>query len=256
MTRIGNLMTKLAVTTMVVVASSQAMAADAVSPFYLAAAGGVIFSPLLKSSEGRDKFSTYPGGIGSFAIGTSAGNGFRVELEGLYSAQTLSSIKTRRLNGSFMPIGGLQGQRTTTAVLANIVYDVPIDLPVKPFVGVGAGIGWMNYGGVSGTEPFLIRSGGLPLYEGPATISYDGTTSLAYQLVAGVSWKVPGVSGLELTLQNKLFGLAESTSRAHAFGTNNLYSTPRNATASWNVTTSPISDAVMLGLRYTFNAQQ
>lgn len=259
MTHIGNLIAPLALSTMLAVASAPASAAEPVSPFYLSAAGGVIFSPLLKSSDGTNqKFSTYPGGIASLAIGAYAGNGFRVELEGLYIAQTLSSIKTLRVNGAYMPLSNFHGgQRVTTAALTNAIYDLPFDLPVKPFVGAGVGIGWLSYGGVSGMESTTIS--GLPngnIYSGPVTLSYEGTTSLAYQFMAGVSWKVPGVAGLELTLQNKLFGLAAASSRNLARGPDTLLFNGKVATGSRATTVSPVSDAVMLGLRYTFNAPQ
>lgn len=183
MTRIGNVLAPLAVSMMIASAGSSANAAEQVSPFYIAAAGGVIFSPLLNSSgASHEKFSTYPGGIASLAIGASAGNGFRWELEGLYSGQTLSSIKTLRVNGSYMPLSNFHGgQRVTTAVLTNVIYDIPLDLPVKPFVGAGVGMSWLSYPGVSGVEPLAITapSHGGP-YSGPVTMNYEGTTSLAY----------------------------------------------------------------------------
>ncbi|MBB2204449.1 OmpA family protein [Gluconacetobacter takamatsuzukensis] len=145
--------------------------------------GGVMSSSQYRHKDGFT-------GFGSFGWGL--GNGLRVEVEGLYNYSEINhrSGAPNRTSGSDQSYGGL----------VNVLYDIDlkqfgIDVPVTPFVGVGAGYLWQHYN--------------------PTTTSYmngnvnrlGGTTGgFAYQGIVGAAFDVPNVPGLQITAQYRMVG--------------------------------------------------
>ncbi|GBR03624.1 membrane protein [Gluconacetobacter liquefaciens] len=141
------------------------------------------------------QYRHHDGFTGFGAFGWGLGNGLRVEVEGLYNYSEInhrSGTAPAKTSGSDQSYGGL----------VNVLYDIDlkqfgIDVPVTPFVGVGAGYLWQHYN--------------------PTTTSYassanrvdrlGGTTGgFAYQGIAGAAFDVPNVPGLQITAQYRMVG--------------------------------------------------
>ncbi|WP_264996736.1 outer membrane beta-barrel protein, partial [Komagataeibacter intermedius] len=92
-----------------------------------------------EDGPGREKLGHRHGWTGFGAVGWGFGNGLRAEVEGDYNWSEIYS-KTRGDKGSDRSYGGF----------VNVLYDIDlkrlfnIDVPVTPFVGVGAGYLWQN----------------------------------------------------------------------------------------------------------------
>jgi outer membrane protein OmpA-like peptidoglycan-associated protein len=167
---------------------------------------------------------------GQGSVGYGLGNGLRVELEGDYY---MNDITTRA--GS--PQGGAtNGHRETYGAMVNVLYDLDfLTLPFTPYVGVGGGYQWTRLS---------------PIH----TVNEDGTTdnvggtvgAIGYQGIVGVAYPLAMVlPGLDLTAEYRYLGTVSpdgSFSGTHyqAFGTN-----------KGNVNLSnQANHSVMLGLRY------
>jgi OmpA-OmpF porin, OOP family len=121
---------------------------------------------------------TYSGVVGA---GYGFGDGFRVELSGDFYRNTAHKIDNN--DGSQTPVTGAQ---KTYGAMALVYYDIPVGLPIFPYVGAGVGYQWAKLN----TD---ISSGG-------STIA--GTYgSIAYNIIGGVSYPLPMVPGLSLTAE-------------------------------------------------------
>ncbi len=230
--------------------------ADPLQGLYVAGGAGLNFSPALTADQNTDKVTTDPGGIGSTSLGWAFGNGFRLEANGGYSSNAITSISTRRTNSLILPISNGRGHETNYSVMANVAYDMPVSifkLPVKPYVGIGIGYDWINFNQASGSENANIPLPQNNRYEGPATLHLGSTGSFAYQAFAGLAMPLNFVPGLDLTIEDKLIGAAlanEHTTITATTGNNKINgSIPSySRTAGYH----PINNAVLVGLRYTF----
>ncbi|MFW7266958.1 OmpA family protein [Gluconacetobacter sp. Hr-1-5] len=172
-------------------------------------------------------------GFGSFGWGL--GNGLRVEVEGLYNYSEINHrgvTAPARTSGSDQSYGGL----------VNVLYDIDlkqfgIDVPVTPFVGVGAGYLWQHYN--------------------PTTTSYSngnvdrlgGTTGgFAYQGIAGAAFDIPNVPGLQVTAQYRMVGQTFNN------GSFTMTSYRPNGEARGNANFDHrFNHQFILGLRYAFD---
>jgi outer membrane protein OmpA-like peptidoglycan-associated protein len=164
---------------------------------------------------------------GAGAIGFGFGNGFRVELSGNYYRNYASKIDTTSF-GQFPLYGG----HNTYGPMLNVLYDIPVGLPIFPYVGAGAGYQYVALNSY--------------LKAGPAAIS--GTKgSFAYDLIGGVAYPLAMVPGLSLTLEYRFTQLTESTK----YGESLLGGIPPGADAgSTNKVGQESSHTFMFGVRY------
>jgi OOP family OmpA-OmpF porin len=145
---------------------------------------------------------SFPGGNGlelrengGFAgvvnLGYGLGNGWRVEIEGSGRSNAVGHLSS----GSIATAAG--GNIQTYAVMANVLFDLDVGSPwIYPYLGGGLGYGWSSLDGVradAAIPSFSFRSS-------------DSAGSAAYQAMAGVSFPMPGVPGLSLTAEYRLFG--------------------------------------------------
>jgi OOP family OmpA-OmpF porin len=153
-------------------------------PYVSLGAGTTILNPtnvndVGDSAGGRVLYKeTYSGVI---AGGYGFGDGFRVELSGDFFRNTAHKIDGN--NGTQVPVTGAQ---KTYGAMADVLYDIPVGLPIFPYVGAGVGYQWSKLN----TD---IRSGGSTL---------AGTYgSIAYNVIGGVAYPLPMVPGLSLTAE-------------------------------------------------------
>lgn len=99
------------------------------------------------------------------ALGWSWGTGLRTELEYAYHTNDIGDVDpgTAGVDG---------GDITLHTVMANVLYDLPLDWYVRPYAGVGVGVGAIDYSNVSNLGGFTID---------------DSDTGLAWQGIAGLS---------------------------------------------------------------------
>lgn len=137
-------------------------------------------------------------------VGYKFDNGFRLEVEGTYSRYDVTghngfevgganidgadvAVLTRGTPAATNPTVGAFGATDTGRVnnfglFANVFYDIETGTALKPYVGAGAGVQWVDVR----YQPSDVR------------ISDDTGSGLAYQLMAGATY--------ELSSRAELFG--------------------------------------------------
>ncbi|PYD46325.1 OmpA family protein, partial [Novacetimonas pomaceti] len=147
------------------------------------------------TEPGREKLGHRHGWTGFGAVGWGFGNGLRAEVEGDYNWSEIYS-GSRGDRGHDQSYGGF----------VNVLYDIDlkrlfsIDVPVTPFVGVGAGYLWQGAHDVTvgGNNPGGARS-------------LSGTKGgFAYQGIVGAAYDIPGVPGLQMTTEYRMIGQPSS----------------------------------------------
>jgi outer membrane protein OmpA-like peptidoglycan-associated protein len=140
--------------------------------------------------------------LGSGAIGYGLGNGFRIELQGDYSKNTITSFSS--LNG-----GGREEQYKG---FVNVLYDFdlsPFGLPLAPYAGVGAGYDQVKFqnGHASGYVSNPASGTGVD------TVFLRTTNTqgnFAAQGILGVAYNIAAVPGLALTLEGRVSAIPEA----------------------------------------------
>jgi opacity protein-like surface antigen len=96
------------------------------------------------------------GGGGSLYYGMRLPMGLRVEVEGLYRYQPLNSLTVDGLTKA-----GAHGSAQTAGPMVNFLWEMPVGdaLPIKPFVGVGAGALYSYTNVNDGTNDYLKHNG-------------------------------------------------------------------------------------------------
>lgn len=194
-----------------------------------------------ETSNASAASASFPGGnglelrdAGGFAgvvnLGYGFGNGWRVELEGSDRLNAVGHLSS----GSLATAAG--GNIQTYAVMANVLFDLDVGSPwIYPYLGGGIGYGWNSLDGVraDATIPsFSFRSS-------------DSAGAGAYQAMAGVSFPMPGVPGLSLTAEYRLFGTPF----------NRTFQGTTNGTES-NMRLGPLFDqAALFGVRFAFGVR-
>jgi opacity protein-like surface antigen len=136
-------------------------------------------------------------------FGYAFGSGFRAELELGYRPSDLKSITA----GVFLPLaaqpllrpfGGVHffdvaGHVDTTTVMASGYYDIPLDLPVHPFVGGGIGLVHTSVAG-TGSYPYCpVCAVALPICFFSCTTHVPvggGSDAFGVQAAGGLDWRV------------------------------------------------------------------
>jgi outer membrane protein OmpA-like peptidoglycan-associated protein len=167
-------------------------------------------------------------GIGGAGFGF--GNGFRIEIDGDYLHNTVSKIDFAG-GGS----GKLVGRENRYGPLINVLYDIPVGLPVFPYVGAGGGYQYAQgkYTGGSGI-------GGLTKFSGS-----EG--SAAYDIIAGLAYPIDAVPGLSFTAEYRFIQDVQSYKYVLTRLGGIPLGTPGAGTAKLG---QESSHTFMLGLRY------
>jgi OOP family OmpA-OmpF porin len=132
-------------------------------------------------------------------VGFGFGDGFRVEFDGSYLRDT-----AHKIDGTGAAAGAddrVTGAENNYGGFANVFYDIPVGLPVFPFVGAGAGYQFVSY------DPQITD--GDPATHQNFRIYHD-EGSFAYDVLAGLSYPIPMVPGLSLTATYRFMQLTES----------------------------------------------
>ena len=140
------------------------------------------------------RFDAGPIVVGS--VGYGLGNGLRFEVQGVGTDNKLNKVKSARP-------GTAGGDEYKAGVFVNALYDIPLALPVVPYVGVGGGYmhDWFSNVRISNATQ-TIRSNGQ-------------TDNLAVQGIAGLSFPLYSyVPGLSLTAEYRF--MAEPGGRGYA----------------------------------------
>ena len=152
--------------------------------------------------------------LGSAAIGYGLGNGIRIELQGDYSRNTLTSFSSLNAGGHEEQYKGF----------VNVLYDfdlAPFGLPLAPYVGIGAGYDQVKFvnGHASG---FVSDPAGL---NGADTVFVRSTNTqgnFAAQGILGVAYNIDAVPGLALTLEGRVSAIPEAQNYHGQFFAPNL----------------------------------
>jgi opacity protein-like surface antigen len=144
-----------------------------------------------------------PSYAGVAGIGYGFGDGFRVQLDGNFYHNTASKADFSNYGINY---GGSKvvGYENKYGPMVNVLYDIPVDFPVTPYVGAGVGYQWVNakyHSGIGINDGFNNNPG----------VAFSGAKgSFAYDVIAGVSYPLPMVPGLSLTLEYRFMMLTES----------------------------------------------
>ena len=247
------LRTALLATTFAVATPAAAMASTITGP-YVSLGGGY---NLVQTQHAHFKNGTNAGGrldngkgtssklrhntgfttMGSFGWGF--GNGLRVEVEGVYNYSNISGrhgtpVSAYKTKGHDQGYGGL----------INVLYDIDlrqfgIDVPVTPFVGIGAGYLWQNM------APLDTK-----YYNGSKNRIGGTGGSFAYQGIVGAAYDIPGVPGLAVTTEYRMMGQLDDhrSYNSSAWVGGNHYNSHRGVKMDHR-----FNHQFILGLRYAFD---
>ncbi|TDH62565.1 OmpA family protein [Dankookia rubra] len=219
-----------------VLALPVAAQAQPVSGLYVGAGAGVNFMQESKfNALGYGaKIETKPGWAAVGSLGWGFGNGLRAEVEGNY--------RTNDVDKSKVSGGGTVGGRGALAnygVMANVLYDIQTGTPFTPYVGVGAGYGWLE------TDKYRASSTVL----NASATSDDTAGAFAYQAIAGVGYNLG--AGVTLTTEYRFYGTVDpkidGEVRSGAGPTGTVLRAGEVKSGNYN-------HSVLVGLRYAFNA--
>jgi len=183
----------------------------------------------------------------------------RLEIEGGYRPSAISAIQTNLLlpvalsrmqprSGLIIPFSGqsffnVGGHDDASTLMANAIYDIPLDFPIHPFIGGGIGLvhSDITAHGSLGFCPVCLR---------PAPICFictlnmnvdDSSDNFGWQAVAGFSVPIAPQWTLDTTYRY----VGASGVRWNAINTTGLYAPgPFHADYSDN--------SVTVGVRYSF----
>jgi outer membrane protein OmpA-like peptidoglycan-associated protein len=138
------------------------------------------------SQSGR--FIFRPDYAGVVGLGYGLGNGVRIEIDGNYYRNTVKKQNDNQIGNNTRMHGGV----VTYGAMANLMYDIPVGLPIEPYFGGGVGYQEQQF-------EHLVNGYGD---------NYSGTAgSFAYDLIAGVSYPIAAVPGLSLTAEYRFMQL-------------------------------------------------
>jgi len=158
---------------------------------------------------------TYDDGyIGAVQGGYAFRNGLRVELDGAWRYNQVDKV---------YGYGTGRGRMNNYAVMVDALYDIPVNYPIKPYVGFGVG--------ASDYAPEKIRADGMPY---PGYFGGD-TWSFAYQAIAGAAYNID--DNIALMLEYRFFNRPNHDYPA-------------------GVHTDYQSNSALIGVRYSFGAPQ
>jgi OOP family OmpA-OmpF porin len=171
---------------------------------------------------------------GAGALGYGFGDGLRVEISGDFYRNY-----ARKLDTSDFGQAVVRGGHNTYGPMVDVLYDIPLGLPVSPYVGVGAGYQW------SKLQSYNKAASGIF----PGTVgAISGTKGgFAYQLIAGVSYQLPMLPQLALTVEYRFMKLTHSRDYGESITGGFPPGNPNGGTANLDQETT---NTIMAGLRY------
>jgi outer membrane protein OmpA-like peptidoglycan-associated protein len=208
---------------------NQSMNADVTSDRNFAA--GVTGAQRKASIEFDEGF----GGV--ISVGYGFGNGLRAEIEGNYRQGDVDTMKAGI--GGRLP--GISGTVRTYGAMANVLFDLPLALPVTPYIGGGVGYAWTDYDNVG--SRFYTANGG----NGRSFNIDDKDGNFAFQGIAGVSFPIAAVPGLAVTAEYRFFGTLDPKLSGASRDQNGPVIRQKFETENFN-------HSAFVGLRYAFNA--
>jgi outer membrane protein OmpA-like peptidoglycan-associated protein len=217
-----------------VLALPLAAQAQPVSGLYVGAGAGANFMQESKfNALGYGaKIETKTGWAAVGSLGWGFGNGLRAELEGNYRTNDVSKSKVNGVG----TVGG-HGALANYGVMVNAIYDIQTGTPFTPYLGVGAGYGWLE------TNKYRASAANL------SATSDDTAGAFAYQAIAGVGYNLGG--GLTLTTEYRFYGTVDPKIDGEIRSGNGPAGTVLRA---GEVKPGNYNHSVLLGLRYAFNA--
>jgi OOP family OmpA-OmpF porin len=233
-----------------VLALPVAVKAQPVTGLYVGGGAGLNFlqdeftnpSPALHTPKLKADFIN-PGLASEAAMGYGLGNGFRFELEGNYNYNHL-----HKLEGTGFPTAA-GGENQEYGAMVNALYDFDIGMPwMFPYLGVGAGYEWTHWTN--------IHAYGINSANRLDTNSITG--NFGYQGIVGVSFPIPMVPGLSLTLDYRFLGVLDP--QPAFIGTTAAQSRPNSQYVAANVPHgrgnlvmgNEYAHEVLFGVRYAF----
>lgn len=155
------------------------------SPWYIALRGGAVFADDTSfDALGTAVDTAYDtGGFVAGAVGYQFQNtGLRAEAELGYLSSPVASHDIAGIG----PFEGddAQGDASAFFGLASVYYDLPLNAPIKPFVGGGIGVADVAFEG-HGTTP-------------AGTVLDDSATAFAWHLTGGVGYDISENVALEV----------------------------------------------------------
>ena len=183
------------------------------------------------SRTGRVSFDD--GFSASLHVGYDFRNGFRAELEGIYRHNSATSF-----TGLGLPDSAVRssGGPFSYGLMANGYYDIPLDWPVNPYVGLGLGAVVTNWDNVRQS-----------LRADSADYTHVVGTNIvpAYQLILGVGVPIGSVlPGLAVTFEYRFYGQLEGDRDAYRY-------TPGSSRLVGSATTGAVTEqSLTVGLRY------
>jgi outer membrane protein OmpA-like peptidoglycan-associated protein len=125
------------------------------------------------------KITYKPAFAGVGDVGYGFGNGFRVQV-----------------GGNFYHNGGQNsdGDASTYGVMVNGLYDFPVNFPLVPYLGAGAGYQWQK----------------LDIHNDSGQDISGSSGSVAYDVIAGAAYNVPNVPGLAITGEYRFMQLVQT----------------------------------------------
>ena len=182
---------------------------------------------------GEVESSLGPAFVGAFGYGF--GDGFRAELEGSYSNNTITNVSGS--GGS----AGVGGREELYGVMVNGYYDFHGLIPVvTPYLGIGIGYQWANEQRLSASTPNY--SFHVSQAEG----------SFAAQAIVGVAYPLAMVPGLDLTAEYRFMALIGDRTYSGT-GTATSGSVTRTGEASVKLG-NEYNNTFLIGVRYAFGA--
>ncbi len=148
----------------------------------------------------RDRWVYFNSGFsGQASFGWGFGDGLRAEIEGNYSSNHVDGV-------SYPDVGRAGGTERQYGGFLNVLYDLDVHLPVRPYFGVGAG------GQELGDNNINF---GSPGFQSSRRGTYQTAGAFAYQAIAGFSVPAPWLRGLAFTADYRLIGLVDPLEAVH-----------------------------------------
>jgi len=169
--------------------------------FYVSGEAGATYQTTQQLSGNGVTAHTSPD-IGLAALGAFGyrfWDDFRIEEEAGYRRATISKINGASASGSLSAV----------SMMSNVLYDIPLGLPVVPFVGAGVGFTYTGFNTISPVGGSTVRDNDTVFaMQGIVGVSYNLTDNLA--VVAAYRYFAPDGSNVENGLGVKLQGADQS----------------------------------------------
>ena len=180
------------------------------------------------------------------SLGWGLGNGLRAEIEGNYRYNPTNQNRSLPIFRSIQSTSG--GTENKAGVMANLLYDFTNAFGPGYTPYIGGGVGW-QYVRQSDLQVFGLLPAGPAAGQPYLLRMNSGTNTFAYQAIFGVAFSLASwMPGLDATLEYRFLGTGgDRTYKAQAF-------VPGLATGTNFKVGLEYNHAIMLGLRYAFNA--